>query len=326
QRESVALYGLTLSSRRRINLGSVSPREAQEIFVREALVEGHSRLKAEFLKHNRRLRQQVEVMEAKVRRRDILADEQALCDFYLSRLPPHVNSVSALEKWLKTPGHAQQLHMTMAEITRRDASEITPQEFPPVLAVTGNELPLEYRFEPGTASDGVTVVLPKPLLINAVAGDFSRPIPGWRVETITQMLRSLPKQIRKAFVPVPEHAARAAAEIDESKEFNAADAEWITRVGGTPVTAEEIAALPLPDHLRVNFRVADLDGKTLAEGRDLVALKRTVREREAQSQAKGGGPKPAEKGTLHRRWDFGDLAVEESVQRRGLRFSVYPTL
>ncbi|HEY0942173.1 MAG TPA: ATP-dependent RNA helicase HrpA [Steroidobacter sp.] len=324
--ESVALYGLTLSSRRRINLGNVSPREAQEIFVREALVEERSRLKAEFLKHNRRLRRQVEVMEAKVRRRDILADEQALCDFYLSRLPPHVNSVSALEKWLKTPGHAQQLHMTMADITRRDASEITPQEFPPVLAVTGNELPLEYRFEPGAASDGVTVVLPKPLLINAVAGDFSRPIPGWRVETITQMLRSLPKQIRKAFVPVPEHAARAAAEIDESKEFNAAVAEWITRVGGTPVTAEEVAALPLPDHLRVNFRVADLDGKTLAEGRDLIALKRTVREREAQSQAKGGGPRPAEKGTIHRRWNFGDLAIEESVQRRGLRFSVYPTL
>lgn len=324
--ESVALYGLTLSSRRRVNLGNVSPREAQEIFVREALVEGHSRFKADFLKHNRRLRQQVEVMEAKLRRRDILADEQALCDFYLSRLPEQVNSVSALEKWLRAPSHAQQLHMTMADIARRDASEITPQEFPPVLAVTGNELPLEYRFEPGAASDGVTVVLPKPLLSAAVAGDFSRPIPGWRAETITQLLRSLPKQIRKSFVPVPEHAARAAAEIDESKEFNIAVAEWITRVGGTTVTAEEVAALPLPDHLRVNFRVADLDGKTLAEGRDLVALKRAVRQNEAQSQAKAGEPKPSQRGIIHRRWDFGDLAVEEAVERRGLRFSVYPTL
>ena len=324
--ESVALYGLTLSSRRRINLGNVSPREAQEIFVREALVEGHSRLKADFLKHNRRLRQQIEVMEAKVRRRDILADEQALCDFYLSRLPQQVNSVSALEKWLRTPGHAQQLQMTMADITRRDASEITPQEFPPVLEVTGNELPLEYRFEPGTPSDGVTVVLPKPLLSAALAGDFSRPIPGWRVETLTQLLRSLPKQLRKAFVPVPEHAARAAAEIDESKEFNTAVAEWITRVGGTAVTAEEVAALPLPDHLRVNFRVADLDGKTLAEGRDLTALKRAVRENEAQSQTRSSEQKPARQGGLHRHWDFGELAVEEPVHRRGLRFSVYPTL
>jgi ATP-dependent helicase HrpA len=194
------------------------------------------------------------------------------------------------------------------------------------MAVTGNELPLEYRFEPGTVSDGVTVILPKPLLSNAVAGDFSRPIPGWRIETITQLLRSLPKQLRKAFVPVPEHAARAAAEIDESKEFNAAVAEWITRVGGTAVSAEEVAALPLPDHLRVNFRVADLDGKTLAEGRDLAALKRSVRENEAQSQAKAVDHKPSQPGTVHRRWDFGDLAVEESVQRRGLRFSVYPTL
>jgi ATP-dependent helicase HrpA len=323
--ESVALYGLTLSSRRRINLGSVSPREAQEIFVREALVEGRSRLKADFLKHNRRLRQQVEAMEAKVRRRDILADEQTLCDFYLERLPQHVNSVSALEKWLKTPGNAQRLHMTLADITRRDPVEITPQQFPSSLAVTGNELPLEYRFEPGSANDGLTVVLPKPLLSSAVPADFSRPIPGWRIETITQLLRSLPKQIRKAFVPVPEHAARAAAEIDESKEFYAALAEWITRVGGTAITAKEVAALPLPDHLRVNFRVADLDGRTLAEGRDLAALKRAVREKEAKSQSKSAEP-AARQTTVHRRWDFGDLAVEESVHRRGLRFSVYPTL
>ena len=320
--ESVSLYGLTLSSRRRINLGNVAPREAREIFVREALAEGHSRLRADFLQHNRRLRQQVEVMEAKVRRRDILADEQALCDFYLARLPEHVHSISALEKWLKTPGHSQQLHMSMADLTRRTADEVTPQDFPPVLAMTGNELPLEYRFEPGAANDGVTVTVPKPLLSAAVAGDFSRPIPGWRTETLTQLLRSLPKQIRKAFVPVPEHAARAAAEIDESKEFNAAVAEWITRVSGAPMTAEEVAALPLPDHLRVNFRVADLDGKTLAEGRDLAALKRSVRQGEAKSVEQHS----PQQGSVHRRWDFGELPVEQSVQRRGLRFSVYPTL
>lgn len=320
--ESIALYGLTLSSRRRINLGNVSPREAQEIFVREALVEGHSRIRADFLQHNRRLRQQVEVMEAKVRRRDILVDEQALCDFYLAHLPETVNSVAALEKWLKLPGHAQKLQMTLADLTQREAAEVTAQDFPPIMQVTGNELPLEYRFEPGAANDGVTVVVPKPLLSAAVIGDFSRPIPGWRVETITQLLRSLPKQVRKAFVPVPEHAARADAEIDESKEFNLAVAEWITRVSGTAMTAEEVAALPLPDHLRVNFRVADLDGRTLAEGRDLAALKRSVR----QGEAKAGESTATQRGSVHRRWDFSELPVEESVQRRGLRFSVYPTL
>jgi ATP-dependent helicase HrpA len=121
---------------------------------------------------------------------------------------------------------------------------------------------------------------------------------------------------------VPEHAARAAAEIDESKEFNAAVAEWITRVSGTAMSAEEVATLPLPDHLRVNFRVADLEGKTLAEGRDLAALKRSVR----QGEAKSGEHKATQQSSVHRRWDFGDLAVEESVERRGLRFSVYPTL
>ena len=317
--ESTSLYGLTLSSRRRVNYGSVAPAEAQQIFVREALVEGHTRLRKPFLDHNRRLRREVEALEAKLRRRDVLVDEQTMTDFYLQRLSPDVHSIAALEKWLR--GHpARELDMSRSDLMRRDVPEVTATSHPDKLRLAGNELPLEYAFEPGSPRDGITVTLPQPLLATATPADFATPIPGWRVETITELLRALPKQIRKAFIPVPEHAARAAAEIDaDHKDFHAALASWITSSSGFPLTAEALAALPIADALRFNIRVVDLNGATLGEGRDLLALKRSSRR--VETERSGGRP-----DTVHRRWDFGEVPAQQLVQRRGLRFTIYPTL
>jgi ATP-dependent helicase HrpA len=325
--ESTALYGLTLSARRRVNFGNVAPGPAREIFVREALVEGHTRLRTAFLDRNRKLRQEIEHLEAKLRRRDVLVEEQAMCDFYLHRLPEQIHSTAALERWLKEAraGRApdrsgeEALTMSPADLMRREVPEVSAQSHPDHWRVGENELPLEYRFEPGASQDGLTVTLPLPLLSAAVPASFSTPIPGYRIEKITELLRSLPKHIRKAFVPVPEQAARAATELNANAEFNAAMAEWITRNGGTPMTAEEVAALPVPEHLRFNIRVVDLEGATLAEGRDIMALKRGLRQRDAGSAERRGSG-------LHRRWDFGELPIEQAVERRGLRFTVYPTL
>ncbi len=316
--ESTSLYGLTLAAGRRVNYGSVAPREAQEIFVREALVEGRTRLRAPFLDHNRQLRREIERLEAKLRRRDVLVDEQAMCDFYMSRLPPDVHSIAALDKWLRHAPRA--LYMSRSDLLRRDTPEITSASHPDTLHVRGNELPLEYHFEPGEARDGITVTLPLPLLPNCTPADFSTPIPGWQNEKITQLLRSLPKPIRKAFVPVPEHAARAASVLAATKaDFNTALAELIARESGTTLTADDVAALPVPEHLRFNIRIIDHTGAVLAEGRDLNALKRRVRQREPG--------RPSESSTTtHRRWDFGELPFEQLIERRGLRFTAYPTL
>ena len=321
-----------------MNYGSVAPQEAREIFVREALIEGRTRFRAAFLEHNRRLRREVEQLEAKVRRRDILVDEQAMCEFYLARLPADVHSTASLEKFLRGPHHshgrgragqaaqpdtdhpAARLTMTRDDLMRRDAPEVTPEEYPDTWSFEGNELPIQYRFEPGAPDDGATVTMPLPLLAAATPASFSAPIAGWRVEKITETLRALPKSIRKAFVPVPDNAARAAADIDARDEFNKALAEWITRTSGSVTTAEELAALPLPPHLRFNVRVVDLQGAVLAEGRDLNELKRKVRGKDA------GGDQARRASATHRRWDFGPLAQQETVERRGLRFTVYPTL
>ncbi|HKS58331.1 MAG TPA: ATP-dependent RNA helicase HrpA, partial [Steroidobacteraceae bacterium] len=318
--ESTSLYGLTLSSRRRVNYGSVAPRDAQQIFVREGLVEGQARLRAPFIEQNRRLRREVEQLEAKLRRRDVIVDEQTLTDFYLQRLPEQVHSTAALEKWLRDPQAARSLLMSRADLMRREVPEVTANSHPDRLRLASNELPLEYLFEPGNARDGITVTLPLPLLATAEPADFARPIPGWRSETITEILRALPKPVRKAFVPVPEHAARAAAEIDtDHQDFHAALAEWITRTSGVPLTPEAVAGLPVPDALRFNIRVVDMNGAQLAEGRDLLALKRGIRRVEGEQPV--GRP-----DAVHRRWDFGEVPAQQVVQRRGLRFTVYPTL
>jgi ATP-dependent helicase HrpA len=335
--ETTSLYGLTLASRRRVNYGSVMPREAREIFVREALIEGRARLRAPFLDHNRKLRARVEALEAKVRRRDILVDEQAQCEFYLARLPENIHSIASLERWLKHgdgPPHrsakqappsdkrppVDRLKMSQADLMRRSADEIDAENYPDVMDIAGNRLPLEYVFEPGAANDGVTMIVPEPLLSTLDAGRLGWLVPGWRVELITAILRGLPKSIRKSLVPVPDFAARAVAELDASEDFHAALAAWVTRNAGATVSKEDIAAVSLPDHLRFNLRIMSMEGKVLAEGRDLVKLKRGARDTIPVKVT------AAEQARTYRAWEFGDVPAQRSVTRQGVSFVVYPTI
>jgi ATP-dependent helicase HrpA len=340
--ESTALYGLTLSARQRVNYGNVAPQEAREIFVREGLIEREGGIDTPFLRRNRELQHQVELMEAKIRRRDILVDEQAMSDFYLARLPPDVNSTATLQRWLGGAGHGgghgrHPLHqraalsgpkpellsmMSLPDLMRREVPEITAGSHPDIYQLGGNRLPLEYRFEPAMPNDGVTLVVPEPLMNTLDAGHLAWMIPGWRVEKIMHVLRALPKQIRKLVVPVPEYAARAAAELDPTTDFNCALAAWITRATGQAVTAEQVADLPLPEHMRFNIRIVDLRGAALSEGRDLPSLNRTVRRGRADAPSSARSSVPSR----HRSWDFGALPVEQTVQRGDLRFVVYPTI
>ena len=321
--EATSLYGLPLSARRRVNYGNVAPREAQEIFVREGLVEGHARIRASFLATNRALRTQVERLEAKIRRRDVMVDEQALCEFYLSRLPEQVNSTAALEKWLReTPAHEAKLVMTLSDVTGRSVAEVTAQSHPDVLEIGGNALPIEYRFEPTASDDGLTLTVPEPLISTLDVGTLAWVIPGWLEERVTAVLRALPKQIRKSLVPVPEHAARAVKELNRATDFHSAMAAWITRASGESISMEEVARLQLPEHLRFNLRVADLQGNKIAEGRDLMEVKRSVRSRDSATTS----PAQQAAAVKQRRWEFGELPIEITVERRGLRFTVYPTI
>ena len=338
--ESVTLFGLPLASGRRVNYGPIAPREARDIFIREALLDperGPARqpLHGPFLAANRRLRADIGRLEAKIRRRDILASEQRQVEFYTARIPEQVSSVAGFEQWRAQAERRDPrlLYMSRADLMRREAPEVDEERFPDELAVSGNRLPLGYRFAPGEADDGVTLVVPDLLLDSLRADRIAWLVPGWRLEKVVAVLRELPKAQRKLLVPVPEHArqalddltARSSGVADGASSalpgFYAGLSAWVSERIGTAVAAADLAALPVPEWLLMNLRVIDAQDRMLAQGRDLAALKRKVL---------GTGPTtregPQGSAALHRQWDFGELSASRQIERNGLLLTVYPAL
>jgi ATP-dependent helicase HrpA len=346
--ESVALFGLPLATGRRVNYGPIAPKEARDLFIREALLAEEraaagtslpgkaplgTAVRGAFLEANRKLRADIERLEAKIRRRDILASEERQVEFYAARIPEQVSSVATFEQW-RAQAERQDpnvLVMSRADLMQREATEVDEGRFPDAIDVGGNMLPLCYRFEPAEADDGVTLVIPDLLLDALQADQIAWLIPGWRLEKIITILRELPKARRKLLVPVPEHARQALEEMTGGKDgargpaalpgFHAGLAEWVSARIGESVKAAELAALPLPDWLRMNIRVVDAQDRVLAEGRDLPALKRKVLGTTASTR------EPPDAGpALHRQWDFGELTESRSIERNRLLLTVFPAL
>ena len=324
--ESVSLYGLPLASARRVSYGAIAPQAAHEIFVQEALVAGRSSISAPFVAANRALKAYVEGLEARIRRRDILVDESAQAQFYAARIPLQVNSVAGFERWWGEVERAspEGLHMSLSDLCRREAPEAAGENYPQTMAVAGNHLPLSYVFEPGAAADGITLNVPEQLLEELNAEQLEWLVPGARQEKIAELLRSLPKPIRRQIVPVTDHARLALESVTAGPlpPFHTWLAGWITARAGIPVPATQLATTLLPDHLRLNIRVLD-GAAVLAEGRDLAQLRRRLR---GSPRAAGPAAAPIATPDSHRSWDFGPLAPMQPVLRSGVSFNVWPAL
>ena len=337
--ESVTLFGLPLAAGRRVNYGRVAPSEARAIFIREALLApatgaGEAVVRGEFLQANRKLRSEIELLEAKIRRRDILVGEESEVGFYAQRIPERVSSVADFEQWraLAERREPRLLYMARTDLMQREAGEIDERRFPDALEVGDNSLPLRYRFEPAEADDGVTLLVPD-LLLDALEADrLAWLIPAWRLEKIIAVLRELPKAQRKLLVPVPEHARLAMEELTARSNgfekgggvlpgFYTGLAAWVSERIGATVPPMELAALPLPAWLRLNIRVVDVQDRVLAEGRDLAALKHRV-----LGAAVSVRSVVAETVALHRQWGFGELPVSRQIERNGLLLTVYPAI
>ena len=334
--ETVTLYGLALASRRRVDYGRVAPAQARDIFITEALIDpehGPPRavIEAPFLQANRALCAELRGLEAKIRRRDILATEARQLDFYRERIPLTVSSAGSFHRWWRQVerGAPRLLHMRREDVLLRVPEEIDEQRFPDALAIGGNRLPLSYAFEPGERGDGLTLHVPDVLFESLDADRLAWLVPGWRLEKVTALLRELPKNKRKQLVPVPEHARQALEELAVGETldyealpgFYAALAQWVARRTASAVSPADLAALQLPEHLRLNVRVIDANDAILAEGRDLAALKRALRARPVAD-----AHTLVARQSTHRQWDFGDLPETRLVQRNGLQLQIYPTL
>ncbi|MDH4031298.1 MAG: ATP-dependent RNA helicase HrpA, partial [Chromatiales bacterium] len=276
-RERVSLYGLLLIANRRLDYGRVNPAAAREIFIRQALVVGDHGIDAPFVVHNEALTSDVESLEARLRRRDLVADEETLAAFFEARLPGHVYDRRTFERWRKKAEKKdpQVLFMGPEDVRASDLTLADESEFPDHLDVEGNRLQIEYRFEPGDPADGVTLLVPRRLLPMLSSDSLEWIVPGLLEEKVTAMIRALPKPLRRKLVPAPDVARRCLTNLDSKHgSLHGALARELQRESGVPVPPDEWLHAQLPAHLMMNIRLMDDSGESFAEGRDLEDLLR----------------------------------------------------
>jgi ATP-dependent helicase HrpA len=272
--EKVTLYGLPIVTARKVNYARVDPAAAREMFITGALVEGDWQTHHKFFHHNQRLLADARDLEDRARRRGIVADDAALFGFYDQRIPKDVTSARHFDTWWKKT-RAQTpdlLTLTPADLAGPAVEQVEPADYP----AAWGELPLSYEFTPGEPGDGVTVDIPLSALNQVNGEELSWQVPGRREELVTELIRSLPKDLRRAFVPAPNAARAVLARLGEphGNLLDALSAE-LGRLGGVRIPRDAWDESRVPAHLRITFRVMDGD-RELASGKDLDALRREL--------------------------------------------------
>ena len=326
--EKVTLYGIPIVAARKINYARIDPALCRELFIRHALVEGDWRTQHPFFVANRRLLEDVEELERRTRRRDILVDDETLYGFYEARIGPEVVSGRHFDSWWKRVRRSTPDLLTFeaSMLVSEQASGVSPQDYPDIWQIDGLALRLSYEFEPGTDTDGVTVHIPLPVLGQLSGHDFDWQIPGLREELVITLIRSLPKPLRRHFVPVPDHARAVLATLRPGEEpLLAGLGRELGRLAGVPVPLDAWQLDRVPEHLRVTFRIEDEDGGTLAEGKDLTALKQRLAPRLRASLTAAAAADGLNRGGL-RDWELGTLPRTLRTRRDGYEVAGYPAL
>ena len=324
--ERITLYGLTLADKQVVHYGPIDSLVSRDLLIREGLVAGRCRAKLPFLKHNLALVAEVEDLESRSRRRDLLVDEQALFEFYHQRLPDTINTISRLQSALKRNRKLdQQLRMTRSQLVTRDISRDLVAQFPNTLTYEDMAFALNYHFEPGHREDGVSVTVPVALLNRVPRCLFDRLVPGLLGEKAIALIRQLPKSTRRHLVPAPDYAHKALAELNGGNTPLAEQlAKQFTRLSGQLISAADLTATGLEDYYRMNIRVVDAEGKLLAQGRDLDVLVDQFRNDQRQAAGTSAGDTIERKGLLH--WDFDQLPQLWRFKQAGVDIVSYPAL
>ncbi|MCG3145590.1 MAG: hypothetical protein HONDAALG_03225 [Gammaproteobacteria bacterium] len=323
--ERSTLLGLTIASGRRVDFGRINPAEARDIFIREALVNGEFDTEAKFFARNRALFEELRVFEHKARRLDILADEQAIFDFYDQRIPENVRERRTFEQWLREAERADPDLLLIPREYLLRGEPVTAGLFPDRLRVGALDLVLSYRFEPGHEEDGVTVSVPMLALTQLPPEPFEWLVPGLIKEKVGLLLRSLPKTQRRALVPIPQSIDRCLERMPfRAGNLSAGLARHLGETAGLRLSAADFRNEVLPEHLVMRFRVLDETGRVLAAGRDLEELQRRLGGSVRASFAQSTGWQP--RAGRITRWDFGDLPATVVVERAGTKVTGYPAI
>ena len=324
--EKVLLLGLTVVEARRVLLSRVDAPLAREMLVRHGIVEGRLDTRVPVIRENAEAVAQARELETRSRRRDLVIDDEALVAFYLERLPGDITSGRHLDSWWKKRGHRDPdaIRLTPADIR---TSEAAPDagDFPPFWQQGDRRFELHYEFDPGGAADGITVRIPLPQLSSVTTAGFEWLVPGLREELYTEMLRTLPKYLRRLCSPPAEYAALLARDVTpRSAPLPVALAQALSARIGTTVDPREFDPAQLPDHLRVRFEVVDGE-KVVASGTDLAALRTRLQDKVRATLntrlVPDDGP--------FRQWSadtIGDLAPSVTGTVDGVDVTVYPAL
>ncbi|SFT83794.1 ATP-dependent RNA helicase HrpA [Halomonas saccharevitans] len=325
--EQVTLFGLPIVTGRKVNFGPIDPAASRELFIRRALVEGEFKTRGDFFAHNRALVEEVEDLEDRARKRDILVDEETLFAFYDERIPTDIVNGKGFEAWRKKaeaedPGI---LKFDRAALLAREAGEVTQAEYPDALTLNGVRYPLTYHFEPGAADDGVTLTVPAAMLPQLPLARLEWLVPGLLREKCIALMKSLPKAIRRQVVPIPDWVdAALEAMTPDDVPLTEALGEFLRRKTGVRLHPDDWTLEALEPHLVMNLRVVDHRGEPLGQGRDAREL-----ERRFEAAAGEGARALAEQAS-----DEGELAalpetpLPESrvTTQAGIRVEAYPAL
>ncbi|MDP9501053.1 ATP-dependent RNA helicase HrpA [Bisgaard Taxon 45] len=325
--EKVSLYGVPIVANRPVNYGAIDPQISREIFIQSALVGGDWFTKHPFFHQNRKLIKEIEDLEHKSRRRDILVDERTLFDFYDQRIGTEVVSQRHFDSWWKKASQQdpELLNFEKAFLTKDNAEQVSELDFPNFWHQGNLKFKLTYQFEPGTDADGVTVHIPLPLLNQVEMAGFDWQIPGLRKELIIALIKSLPKSLRRNFVPAPNYAE---AFLGRAKPFEKPLLESLIyelrRMTGVSVEPESWQLDQLPSHLKMTFRVVDDKGKKIAESMDLDSLKFQLKDQVQESIA-AVADDGIEQSGIHL-WNFDQLPQCYEQKKRGFTVKAFPAI
>ena len=324
--ERGTLYGLPVYLNRRVHYGPFDPDASRDIFIRSALVEGEYDTRAPFFAHNQRLAHDIERMEHKSRRPDILVDDELIFAFYQSRVPAGIHNGADFEKWRMEAERADPklLHLRRDDLMRHEAAGITTSNFPPQARFGHSSFELEYHHEPGSPRDGVTMTVPVALLNQVPATRTEWLVPGLLKEKVQAYAKSMPQRLRHKLGPLAEFAAQFAQEVPPSDlPLAQALARHIRAEHNVEVPVDAFRPDSAPPHLHMNFRVVDEDGRQLGMGRNLAELKRELG---AETTAILRDEAPIADEARHASWAFGDLPEIMEMSRGGQTLVGYPAL
>jgi ATP-dependent helicase HrpA len=327
-KERQTLFGLTIVEGKNTVYGNVAPIEARAVFIQQALVEQGYRGKGHFYRHNQKLVEELQALEDRFRRRDLLAEQKVIYSFYDERIPEGIYNLPAFEKWRKNAEqeNASLLNINKDSLLLRGLAEDEEAQFPEIISCEGIEFELSYHFQPGHDQDGVSAIIPLALLHQLPRYFFEWLVPGMLRDKCIALIKTLPKQTRRHFVPVPDYVDKILLQARaQDRPITEVLTEQLKRHTGVAVNDQDWKADNLDPWYKMNFILQDEVGKTVAMARSLEQLQRDFKQ-----QISAGLEQQASDDSISRQniveWDFAELPQEVNLKRGKISIKAWPAL